>query len=1205
MVGVRVATWATAWLGLVVCAGSALAAPTTVTVPVAADARVEEQKPSSNMGKSYLATRGGSDGTAKGKGKAIESLLRFDVQGVNATVTKASLRLWASTGTLNGPAVYSTTAGWSETAVTWKNRPATSGAAVADLGWFFGGQWIEWDVTPLVKTNGIIAFKLAQPDSTDTATFDSREQVHAPELVVTLLDPVVADPCTGQADGVACTDASACTLGDTCKAGACMPGPALGCDDANPCTSDACDATTGCSHAAASGSCEADNDACTVEICVLGQCAAGAAKNCDDGNGCTLDACSAGACSHEPGGGTCDADGNACTIDTCQAGSCAFMPAKSCDDGDTCTTDSCDPQTGDCVATATGAPECLPPTYYVSKGATWRYRDSGIDPGATWIQPTYVDTSWKQGKAVLGYGVAGLATTVGFGADAANKYPTTWLRTTFALDGVPMQPLALSVRRNDGAVVYINGYEVFRSNMPSGAITATTWASAVSTDSSYLASDVPPSVLHVGTNVITVEVHQATAASTDLAFDLQLLSGPTCVPNQAVETACDSVDNDCDGLTDWLLPTAENACTTGKAGNCAKGFKACVQGSGTCIAPPPVAEARNGQDDDCNGLIDDAADGVSSQQGVRVAVPTYMWTDTPGLVDAVLELCAHVGLPATGPAGPAQSSDWYEMFTQLDQHAVLFVPGYLLDEVMSPWMFIYLQAYAESGGIIVLGKPVGANIQAFAGISTVAPHSDVQRIAVDATVPATLWLDSAEERDLLVAVDPTKNPISVHTYTLDPSSGAQSFGTAMIGKQAVGAVFVRRQVGKGAIYSLGFDPLMFTDPHCYVNCFEPGKDVLAMLLKGIVREATHGHYVLKHTTPGPQSGVVAITHDIDAPDAYTTGTWGKPGAPRMALMEQAQGVVASYMITSDYHEGYWVPGIIGQLLTAGADVAGGHSILHLDMRLLPLGDSTVTKATYDPTAPTLYGEILVNQQIVDALLPAAKPLRAFRAPYLAVHDKQFDVLAGAGMLFDASFAVGDTRTNFPVSTVREPSLQFKFNHKPLYTFPMTQEDGLGAVVDSQSTRAELQVTNQAEFLSRWKYALLHNSANNAWNVLLVHPSYGVGVNTDNLQVKIDSVSKYIDFAKTRDVFVGGLNALGDFWRGRDAVTVQASYVPTTGYTGTLVTGTVAAPGFTLEFGDTVKTFSCPGGGTFTMKDNRVTFAELPAGTTLSFQAGVL
>ena len=48
--------------------------------------------------------------------------------------------------------------------------------------------------------------------------------------------------------GTPCTDEDACTTSDVCSAGVCLGGPDLDCDDANPCTADACDAFDGCSH---------------------------------------------------------------------------------------------------------------------------------------------------------------------------------------------------------------------------------------------------------------------------------------------------------------------------------------------------------------------------------------------------------------------------------------------------------------------------------------------------------------------------------------------------------------------------------------------------------------------------------------------------------------------------------------------------------------------------------------------------------------------------------------------------------------------------------------------------------------------------------------------------------------------------------------------------------------------------------------------
>jgi slime mold repeat-containing protein len=61
------------------------------------------------------------------------------------------------------------------------------------------------------------------------------------------------------------------------------------------------------------------------------------AAECDDGDGCTNDACDAGACTETDVG--CD-DGDACTTDSCTAGACTYMPLD-CDDGNDCTRDGC------------------------------------------------------------------------------------------------------------------------------------------------------------------------------------------------------------------------------------------------------------------------------------------------------------------------------------------------------------------------------------------------------------------------------------------------------------------------------------------------------------------------------------------------------------------------------------------------------------------------------------------------------------------------------------------------------------------------------------------------------------------------------------------------------------------------------------------------------------------------------------------------
>jgi hypothetical protein len=70
--------------------------------------------------------------------------------------------------------------------------------------------------------------------------------------------------------------------------------------------------------------------------------------NCDDGVGCTVDACDALlGCSNTPDDSACN-DGNVCNgEETCDPDAdCQDGEPLNCDDGNACTADSCDPETG-------------------------------------------------------------------------------------------------------------------------------------------------------------------------------------------------------------------------------------------------------------------------------------------------------------------------------------------------------------------------------------------------------------------------------------------------------------------------------------------------------------------------------------------------------------------------------------------------------------------------------------------------------------------------------------------------------------------------------------------------------------------------------------------------------------------------------------------------------------------------------------------
>jgi len=115
---------------------------------------------------------------------------------------------------------------------------------------------------------------------------------------------------------------------------------------------------------------------------------------------------------------------------------------------------------------------------------------------------------------------------VKYGPSTTARYITTWFRHSFTVDDpARFLSVTLGLIRDDGAAVYLNGIEIFRSNLPSGTLSTITRASASvgGTDETTLyEATVDPKGFRTGTNVLAVEVHQFAPDSSDIRFALQL-----------------------------------------------------------------------------------------------------------------------------------------------------------------------------------------------------------------------------------------------------------------------------------------------------------------------------------------------------------------------------------------------------------------------------------------------------------------------------------------------------------------------------------------------------------------------------------------------------------------------------------------------------------------------------------------------------------
>jgi hypothetical protein len=174
------------------------------------------------------------------------------------------------------------------------------------------------------------------------------------------------------------------------------------------------------------------------------------------------------------------------------------------------------------------------PVSLVPTGSVWKYFDKGVDQGTAWKEFAFDDSGWSNGVAELGYGDSTdtpskpEATVVGYGPDANNKYITTYFRRPFVVtNAAAITNLIINLMRDDGAVVYINGAEIRRDNLPlpPTVIEYSTLGTVVSgTDEHAFFSSTNTAFLNNGTNIIAVEVHQNAVTSSDLSFELELIA---------------------------------------------------------------------------------------------------------------------------------------------------------------------------------------------------------------------------------------------------------------------------------------------------------------------------------------------------------------------------------------------------------------------------------------------------------------------------------------------------------------------------------------------------------------------------------------------------------------------------------------------------------------------------------------------------------
>ncbi|MBQ8968177.1 MAG: CotH kinase family protein [Bacteroidaceae bacterium] len=164
-------------------------------------------------------------------------------------------------------------------------------------------------------------------------------------------------------------------------------------------------------------------------------------------------------------------------------------------------------------------------TTILPKESTWQYYDQGSLDGQNWTAVNYNTSAWQSGQAPLGYFVGGDRyhnTILDYGSSSSNKRPTYYFRHNLTLDKAPASSdvFTLNYIIDDGFIIYVNGQEAGRYNMPSGTVTYNSYATTYAHDNPDQGSLVlDASLFRKGTNVIAVEIHNNEGKSTDIYWE--------------------------------------------------------------------------------------------------------------------------------------------------------------------------------------------------------------------------------------------------------------------------------------------------------------------------------------------------------------------------------------------------------------------------------------------------------------------------------------------------------------------------------------------------------------------------------------------------------------------------------------------------------------------------------------------------------------
>lgn len=163
----------------------------------------------------------------------------------------------------------------------------------------------------------------------------------------------------------------------------------------------------------------------------------------------------------------------------------------------------------------------------LDNNSKWSYYYEATAPDRDWNTNDFDDSTWESGAGFFGYnttkGDSKYDVVLDYGEDDEAKPITAYFRSTFEIQDVKnIRDLTADIDYDDGFVMYINGNEVKRENLPEEEISDTTLSVDKNGNDRSSSFSISPEYLTNGKNIIAVEVHQASAGSSDLEFNFSM-----------------------------------------------------------------------------------------------------------------------------------------------------------------------------------------------------------------------------------------------------------------------------------------------------------------------------------------------------------------------------------------------------------------------------------------------------------------------------------------------------------------------------------------------------------------------------------------------------------------------------------------------------------------------------------------------------------